>query len=166
MIGRFGGAYGVKGWVRIQSFTEPAENLFGYRDLRIRRRGGWEPIEIDGGKQHGKSLVAHVKGVDDRESAELLKGCDIAVSRAELPALGEGEFYWHQLEGLTVTARDVVLGKVDHLLETGANDVLVVKPCEGSVDARERLIPWVQGQYVLSVDLDHGVIAVDWDPEF
>lgn len=95
-----------------------------------------------------------------------MKGCDIAVSRAELPSLEQGEYYWHQLEGLTVASRGAILGEVDHLLETGANDVLVVKPCEGSIDARERLIPWVRGHYVLSVDLDRGVIEVDWDPEF
>lgn len=111
-------------------------------------------------------MIAHIKGVDDRDSAELLRGCDIAVPLSELPALDEGEYYWHQLEGLTVVSRGSVLGRVDHLMETGSNDVLVVKPCEGSVDRRERLIPWVRGQYVISVDLERAVIEVDWDPEF
>ena len=88
------------------------------------------------------------------------------MSRSELPALGQGEYYWHQLQGLRVESRGSCLGQVDHLLETGANDVLVVKPCEGSIDSRERLVPWVQGQYVIAVDLEAGVIEVDWDPEF
>lgn len=134
--------------------------------MKIRRQGEWQPLEFDDGQQHGKGLVAHIVGIDDRNDAELLKGCEIAVAREQLPALEAGEYYWHQLEGMRVESRGCCLGRVDHLLETGANDVLVVKPCEGSVDARERLVPWVQGQYVLSVDLDRGVIEVDWDPEF
>jgi 16S rRNA processing protein RimM len=166
VIGRISGVYGVKGWVRIRSFTEPAENLLGYRDLKIRRRDQWETIEIDGGRQQGKGLIAHLAGVDDRDSAELLNGCEIAITRDQLPSLVDGEYYWHQLEGLRVETAGKCLGQVDHLLETGANDVLVVKPCEGSVDSRERLIPWVLGLYVKSVDLDRGVIQVDWDPEF
>jgi 16S rRNA processing protein RimM len=96
----------------------------------------------------------------------LLKGCDIAVQRSQLQVLEQGEYYWYQLEGLRVESRGCCLGQVDHLLETGANDVLVVKPCEGSVDSQERLIPWVMEQYVKSVDLDGGVIEVDWDPEY
>ena len=134
--------------------------------MKIRRRKQWEPVEFDRGQQHGKGLVAHIVGIDDRNEAERLKGCEIAVAREQLPALDAGEYYWHQLEGMKVESRGCCLGQVDHLLETGANDVLVVKPCEGSVDSRERLVPWVQGQYVLSVDLDRGVIEVDWDPEF
>ncbi len=166
IVGRISGVYGIKGWVRIHSFTEPADNLFGYRDWKIRRRDGWETIDIDDGREHGKGLIAHIVGVDDRNAAELLKGCDIAVPRELLPALEQDQYYWHQLEGLTVVTAGQCLGKVDHLLETGANDVLVVKPCEGSIDSRERLIPWVQGQYVKQVDLEAATIEVDWDPEF
>lgn len=166
VIGRISGVYGIKGWVRVHSFTEPAENLFGYRDLKLRRRGHWETVEIDTGKQHGKGLIARLVGVDNRNDAELLKGCDIAVSREQLPALTQDEYYWHQLEGLEVFAADQCLGQVDHLLETGANDVLVIKPTEGSIDSRERLVPWVMEQVVLSVDLEKGSIEVDWDPEF
>ena len=162
VVGRISGVYGVKGWVRIHSFTEPAENLLGYRDLKIRRRKQWEDIALDGGRQHGKGLIAHIEGVDDRDSAELLKGCELAVARSELPALAQDEYYWHQLEGLRVESRGCCLGQVDHLLETGANDVLVIKPCEGSIDSRERLVPWVRGQYVTAVDLEAGVIEVDW----
>lgn len=166
VIGRISGVYGVRGWVKIHSFTEPSENLFGYRGWKIRRRDRWEAIEIDDGKQHGKGLIAHIAGVDDRAGAELLKGCDIAVPRAELPPLEGDEYYWHQLEGLEVYCGAVLLGRVDHLLETGANDVLVVRGSEGSLDGRERLIPWVRGQVIRAVDLDAGRIDVEWDPEF
>jgi 16S rRNA processing protein RimM len=166
VIGRIGGVYGVRGWVRIHSFTEPAENLFGYRGWKIRRRDRWETIEIDDGRQHGKGLIAHIVGIDDRDAAELLKGCEIAVPRAELPSLEGDEYYWHQLEGLEVYTGELLLGRVDHLLETGANDVLVVKGSEGSLDDRERLIPWIRGQVVKRVDTGAGRIDVDWDPEF
>ena len=166
VVGRISGVYGIKGWVRVHSFTEPTENLLGYGDWKIRRRGRWEPIEFDSGRHHGKGLVAHVAGVDTRDDAEALKGCDIAVPRDLLPALGDEEYYWHQLQGLTVMAGDQCLGQVDHLLETGANDVLVVVPTEGSIDERERLVPWVMKQVIRSVDLESGVVEVDWDPEF
>ena len=87
-----------------------------------------------------------------------------------MPELGEGEYYWRQLEGLKVVVRgdagEQLLGRVDHLLETGANDVLAVVPCEGSIDQRERLVPWLPERVVMNVDLDAGVIRVDWDPAF
>ena len=111
-------------------------------------------------------MIAHLKGVDDRSQAEELKGLEISVPRAELPELTEDEFYWHQLEGLSVYAGDCLLGQVDHLLETGANDVLVVRACEGSLDKRERLVPWLRGDVVKGVDLAGSRIDVEWDPEF
>ena len=166
IVGRIGGVYGVKGWVRIHSFTEPAENLLAYKNWTILRQGKWETICIDEGRRHGKGLVAHLKGVDDRDRAEALKGSEIAVPMAELPELVEDEYYWHQLQGLSVTCAGELLGQVDHLIETGANDVMVVKPCEGSRDQRERLIPWLRGSVVKDIDLPTGNIQVDWDPEF
>jgi 16S rRNA processing protein RimM len=168
VIGRIGGVYGVKGWVKIHSFTEPAENLLCYRGWKIRRRDRdpWESIDIDEGRRHGKGLIAHVAGIDDRDAAEALKGCEIAVPRIELPPLEGDEYYWHQLEGLEVVCGDVLLGRVDHLLETGANDVLVVRGTADSIDDRERLIPWIRGQVVKRVDIDAGRIDVEWDPEF
>jgi 16S rRNA processing protein RimM len=166
VIGRINGVYGIKGWVRIHSFTEPAENLLGYRNWKIRRRSGWEAISIDAGKRQGKGLVAHIDGVDDRSTAEALKGCEIAVPATELPVLDAEEFYWHQLEGLSVVSQGQLLGQVDHLIETGANDVLVVAPCEGSLDTRERLVPWIRPDVVKTVDLEEGKMVVDWDPEF
>ena len=166
VIGRIGGVYGVKGWVKIRSFTEPQENLLSYENCKIQRRGQWQDIELDAGKVHGKGLIAHLKGVDDRSQAEELKGLEISVPRAELPELTEDEFYWHQLEGLSVYAGDCLLGQVDHLLETGANDVLVVRACEGSLDKRERLVPWLRGDVVKGVDLAGSRIDVEWDPEF
>ena len=115
---------------------------------------------------HGKGLVGHVAGVDDRTAAESLKGCEIAIAAQALPVLPEEEYYWHQLEGLSVISGEMLLGRVDHLMETGANDVVVVKPCEGSIDQRERVIPWLLGSVVLQVDLAQQTMTVEWDAEF
>jgi 16S rRNA processing protein RimM len=166
IVGRIGAAYGVRGWVRIHSFTEPMENLLGYKELSLRQKDGWRAVVIEEGRRHGKGLIAHIAGCDDRDQAEALKGSEIGVSAAELPALPEGEFYWHQLEGLAVYSGGELLGKVHHLLETGANDVLVVRPCRGSRDQRERLIPWLLPSVVKEVDLTAGRLNVDWDAEF
>jgi 16S rRNA processing protein RimM len=119
----------------------------------------------------GKGLVAQLRGCTDRDMALRFARADIAVERSALPQLEQDEYYWHQLEGLRVYAKSgdgsrVLLGRVDHLVETGANDVLVVKPDTGSLDQRERLIPWVPDDVVLKVDLAQGEMLVDWDPEF
>ncbi|MCY1431600.1 Ribosome maturation factor RimM [compost metagenome] len=111
-------------------------------------------------------LTAKIKGLDDREEARGYAGFLICVPRSQLPALQDDEYYWYQLEGLKVINQDgQLLGQVDHLLETGANDVLVVKPCTGSLDDRERLLPYT-GQCVQSVDLSAGEMRVDWDADF
>jgi 16S rRNA processing protein RimM len=166
VIGRITGVYGIKGWVRIHSYTEPEENLLGYEKLSLGRGGDWKAVTIDSGKQHGKGLVAHIQGVDDRTVAEGLKGSEIAVPADHLPELAQDEFYWHQLEGLEVHRGEQLLGLVSHLMETGANDVLVVRGCDGSIDQRERLIPWVRVEVIRSVDLTANRIEVEWDPEF
>ena len=92
---------------------------------------------------------------------------DIAVDGALLPELDAGEYYWSQLEKLKVYTLDgVLLGRVNHLIETGSNDVLVVRKCEGSLDKRERLIPYLPDQVIHEIDLEAGTLRVDWDPEF
>lgn len=166
VIGRITGPYGIKGWVKIHSFTEPMDNLLGYDGCRLLHRGKSQPMLIEEGKRHGKGLIARLREVDDRNAAEALKGVEIAVPREVLPALQADEYYWHQLEGLSVQCQGESLGRVSHLMETGSNDVLVVRPSEGSRDDRERLIPWLQGSVVKSVDIEAGTIDVDWDPEF
>lgn len=167
VVGKVSTVYGVKGWVKLYSFTEPLSNLLDYAELYIKRGEQWQPITITEGRPHGKSLVAALEGVADREQARALTGCELAVSRSELPDLPEDEFYWHQLEGLRVLTEDQqLLGVVDHMMATGANDVMAVSPCEGSIDQNERLLPYVPGVYVKTVNLDDGTIVVDWDPAF
>ena len=168
-VGKITGCYGIKGWVRIHSYTEPMENFLGFGKWLLKRRDGEVPVVFDSGKRHGKGLVAHIDGVDDRTAAEAFKGLEVLVEAESLPRLDDGEFYWHQLEGLQVWCRDgdesVLLGEVDHLLDTGANDVLVLKPCEGSIDDRERLIPYLVDDVVTRVDTEAGVMEVDWFPD-
>ncbi len=161
VVGRIAGVYGVRGWLRVISHTAPRENIFGYRNWHLRLRDEWKPVELVEGRQQGNRLVAALETVTDRDQARTLIGADIAVPRSELPPAEAGEYYWADLEGLQVLTVDgTELGVVDHLFETGANDVMVVR------GERERLVPFVKDQVVRSVDLEAGRITVDWDPEF
>lgn len=166
VVARITGCYGLKGWVKIRSFTEPPENFLGFGNWQLKRRGTYEAVEFDSGKSLGKGLVAHIAGVDDRTAAESYRGLDVWVPESALPALPEGDYYWRDLQGLEVWCKvgkdRVLLGKVDYLIETGANDVLVVASCDGSIDKRERLIPYLPGNTVTRVDPASGVIEVDW----
>lgn len=169
MVARITGPHGIKGWVKVHSYTQPTDNVFGYKPWRVKLAGQWRELEADSFRAQGKGTVAHLVGVDDRNGAEALSGLDICVLRAQFDALQGGDHYWYQLEGLKVYSIDgdarVLLGEVAGFLETGANDVLVVKGTADSIDQRERLIPYVE-QFLLQVDADAGEILVDWDPEF
>jgi 16S rRNA processing protein RimM len=166
-LGRITTVYGVKGWVKVFSNTEPMDNIFAYQPWQILMNGQWQEVKVKQGKQHGKGLVAQLEGCNDREQAKLYAGAEIAVDRSLLPELDDGDYYWSQLTGLNVeTETGVKLGKVDHLIATGSNDVLVVKGNQDSIDTDERLIPWLPDQVITKVDLLGGVIRVDWDPEF
>lgn len=161
VVGRIVGVYGVRGWVKVLSYTEPRDNLFAYRPWRVQLHGQWRSLEVVEGRGHGKGLVAHLAGVDSREQAYPLGGADIVVERDRLPATAADEYYWSDLIGLTVVNEDgVVFGTVDHLFETGANDVMVV---EGD---RQRLLPYIYGAVVKEVDLAHGRMRVDWPADF
>lgn len=160
-LGRIAGAYGVRGWVRVASDTEPVEGILAYRPWRVRRAGGWAERRVESGRRHQDSLVVKLEGVDDRDAALALTGAEVAVRRTQLESLEERGFYWVDLLGAEVKTRaGEALGRVDHLMATGANDVLVV------AGERERLIPFILDQVVLAVDLEAGRITVDWDPEF
>ncbi|MFZ5594116.1 MAG: ribosome maturation factor RimM [Pseudomonadota bacterium] len=160
VIGRISGIYGVRGWVKVYSYTEPRESILGYLPWQVCVGGLWQAMRVSDGRLHGKGVVAKLDGYDDPESAKALRGADIAVCREQLPVPEDGRYYWSDLIGLEVVTVDgVVLGEVDHLLETGANDVLVVQ------GERERLIPFIP-QVVIDVDLAGKMMRVYWDPEF
>jgi len=166
VLGKITSVHGVRGEVKVYSFTDPLDNLLDYRHWTLRRAGEERQVELVRGRLQGRLLVAKLKGFDDRDEARALADFEICIPLARLPRLEEGEYYWHQLEGLKVIDQaGRLLGRVDHLLETGANDVLVVSPCAGSLDERERLLPYT-AQCVLQVDLDAGEMRVDWDADF
>lgn len=160
-LGKISGVFGIKGWVKVHSYTDPREKIVEYGTWLLKHQGQWREVKLEGGQRQGKTVVAKLAGLDDRNEAELYRGDEIAIYQHQLGHLQEGEYYWHQLQGLRVVNMEgVELGTVHHLLETGANDVLVVR------GDRERLIPFTVDHTVTEVDLTTGVITVDWDPEF
>ncbi len=167
MIGQITSVFGVKGWLKIYSYTDPREGILEYPDWTLSLNGQRIPVKVEEGRRQGQGIVVRLKGIDDRDVARTYAGADILVPTRALPELPEGEYYWFQLEGLAVFTPDgECLGRVHHMLETGANDVLVVRATEQSIDQRERLIPYLPDQVVQSVDLAAGKLVVDWDPEF
>ena len=160
ILGRVSGVFGVKGWLKVQSYTEPRDNIVGFGAWTLRMNGVDRAVEVEDGHSHAGSVVAKLQGIDDRDRARDLVGADIVVPRERLPATEAGEIYWTDLEGLEVrTTTGIVLGKVDHLLATGGNDVLVLD------STPERLIPFI-GTVVKEVDLERGLIVVDWAPDY
>jgi 16S rRNA processing protein RimM len=158
ILGRVTGLYGVKGWIKVHSYTEPREAILDYKDWLLLRDSGSQAVKLAEGKRHGKTVIARIDGVDDRDAAAGYVGNDISVARQRLPNTGRGEYYWADLEGLKVVHGDGrILGKVAYLLATGANDVLVVQ------GDQEILIPFVQDEVIKDVDLAAGVISVDWE---
>jgi 16S rRNA processing protein RimM len=176
IVGRIGAPYGVRGWVKIFSYTEHPENLLDYdpwflgkqkvSEAKSAKTGqpSWRACVVEEAKTHGKGIVAKLQGCDDRDAATLLRGLEIAIHKEQLPPAEEGEYYWVDLIGLKVeNLAGVSFGRVDHLLETGANDVLVVK---GEAGEPERLIPYVMDVFIKEVDLDAGIIRVDWEADY
>ena len=140
------------------SYTQPREAILEYAGWFLRKKGEWQAASIREGKRHGKAVIVRLEGVEDRDQAAALIGCDIAIARDALPKVEDGSYYWADLEGMRVVHRDgSELGRVAYLMETGANDVLVT---EGE---RERLIPFIAEKVVLDVDFATGVIRVDWE---
>ncbi|MCK4950695.1 MAG: ribosome maturation factor RimM [Gammaproteobacteria bacterium] len=160
-MGRVSGLFGVNGWVKLFSHTEPRENILQYKPLYIELQGEWQPLDLIDGRPHGKGVVAKFKGYTDRDAASALVGANIAIRQEQLPELPKGEYYWSELEGLKVVTTDgIELGVVSNLIETGANDVLVVK------GDKERLIPYIRPDVVTELDRENGILRVEWDPEF
>ncbi len=157
-MGRVVGLFGVRGWVKVFSFTDPRQGILDYDGWLLKRDGEWIEKAVLDGKRQGKSVIAQLEGIDDRDTAAEWIDSDIAIARDALPEPEEGSFYWTDLEGCEVaTPQGRSLGRVAQVLETGANDVLVVR------GETERLIPFVMHDVIVSVDIDNKSIVADWD---
>lgn len=166
-LGRFGKVHGIKGWLRLNSFTTPPENICSYQSIVAEIGGKLVVLEFEEFRIQGKGLVVHIKGFNDPESAKALTGKGVWIESSALPALDAGEYYWHQLEGLrVVNQQGAIYGVVTELLETGANDVLVVAPSIDSIDERQRLIPYLKGSVVLEVSPAECWIRVNWEADY
>jgi len=158
IVGKIGATYGIKGWLKIVSFTETIPNILDYDPWYLEENQVWKPIEISDAREHGKGVVAKIAGLDTPEQARLFTGKAIAIKRTQLPTLKKNEYYWSDLEGLTVINQTgEVLGRIIYLIATGSNDVLVVK------GDKEHAIPYILDEVVTSVDLSKRVMHVNWD---
>ena len=174
ILGRIAGVYGVKGWLKIFSYTDPMEAIVDYSPWYIRpenrKNTPWTRVDVKAGKRHAKTVVAKLEHCNDRDQAQAFIGSEIAIELDQLEELSDSnEFYWHDLIGLRViNLQGMELGVVKKMMETGANDVLVVvSEIEGTEkETIERLIPWTMHMAIIAVDLEQGIIEVDWDPDF
>ncbi len=160
-VGKVSGIFGVRGWIKVYSYTETRENILTYSPWTLTKGKESKEVRVIDGRRHGKTVVACLEGLNDRDKAAELNGWDILIHADQLPKAGHGEYYWADLVGLqvkTVDGKD--LGTVEQMLETGANDVVVV------AGERERLIPFLQGQTIINIDLISGEMLVDWDADF
>jgi len=176
-VGRIGGAWGVKGWFKVQPFATDPQALFSSKRWFLRAADEARParpgaaalpalLKIVEAKEHGDGVVARAQEVADRDGAEALRGARIFVGRSSFPTAGDGEFYWVDLIGLAVLNREEqLLGSVVGLLDTGAHSVLRVLPEGGKGEADERLIPFV-AQYIDEVDMPARRIHVDWGLDY
>ena len=158
-LGYISAVHGIKGWVKVHSWTRPMEAILNYQPWLLGEEK--RPVSIVDGRRQGKGMAALLPGMQDREQAMSLIGQQISVNRDQMKPTDKDEYYWSDLEGLEVhTLKGEILGRVDRLMETGANDVLIIR------GEREHLVPFVQGQYVTNIDLVAGRMDVDWDPDF
>lgn len=158
IVGKIGAAYGIQGWLKIISFTETLTDILDYDPWYIEDNLEWKLMDVESGKPHGKGVIVKLKHISNPEEARLLTGKKIAIKRSQLPALAKNEYYWRDLEGLTVINHNGdVLGKIAFIMSTGSNDVLVVK------GDKEYAIPYLPDDVITSIDLDKQVMHVKWD---
>jgi 16S rRNA processing protein RimM len=156
VLGKIGSPFGVQGWVRITSYTDPPDNILDYDRWYLRRAGQWAEVEVEDGRMTAKGVQAKLAGVESPEEARLQVGVEIAVPRSELPPTAPGEYYWSDLEGLeALTPSGELLGHVDHFRSTPGGAIAVIR------GAKEHWIPFVKDR-IVKVDLDAGRIVFDW----
>lgn len=157
VVGRFGRVHGVRGDIHVISFTDPISNIIDYSPWLIQKNGEWQTLLLTSVTQRNNDIIAHIQDCNDRDLAKRYTNTEIAVPYETLPKLEAEEFYWTELIGLGVINKEgKSLGEVIDILETGANDVLVVK------GETEHLVPYTKS-VVLKVDLSAHQIQVDWE---
>lgn len=160
-LGRISGLHGVRGWIKVLSYTDPPHSIGNYPNWVLQLPDARREANVEQVQQDGNRIRAKLAGIDDRDLAAAWVGASIVVDRQQLPPTADGEYYWADLVGLEVIAEGgQSLGRVTRLMETGANDVLVVS------GDRERLIPWLPGSVIQEVDLENGRLRVDWEQDF
>jgi 16S rRNA processing protein RimM len=160
VLGRIRGAFGVRGWVKVQSYTNPPANILKYPIWQVGRAGAWEALELEEGRVTAKGVLAKLASIDTPEEARLRIGTEIAVPRGELPPTEPGEYYWHDLEGLEAVSKSgQPLGRVDHFRSVPAGTVIVV------TGEREHWVPFVK-ERIVQVELEAGRIVLDWEPDW
>ncbi len=160
LIGKINGFFGIKGWVKIFSYTEPKVNILSYQPWWLFEDDSWKSYKILDGREQSKTIVVQLEGVNDRNQSQKFIGRDIYIDKSQLPELTDGQFYWHELTGFhVINLEKVELGKVDYLVDTGANHVLVVK------GDKEHWIPYIE-PFLVSIEKDTKKIIVDWDENF
>ncbi len=161
VIGKVGAVYGVHGWIKIHSYTDPGSNILDYQPWQLELDNTWQTYNIAESRIQANNIVVRFADITDREAAKVLTNAPIAVARTQLPTLAAGEYYWSDLTGLAVINQaNITLGKVDYLFATPANDVMVV------IGEREHLIPFILNEVIIEVDLEQNVIRVNWDADF
>ncbi|MFA0669764.1 ribosome maturation factor RimM [Vibrio splendidus] len=168
VMGKLGSTYGIRGWLKVFSYTDNAESIFDYSPWYLNQKGKWVEYKVESWKRHSQGYVCKLAGLDVREDAQLMTNFEIAIDPASLPELSEDEFYWRELFGMQVfTTKGYDLGEVTDLLETGSNDVLVIKAnLKDAFGQKERLVPYLEEQVIKKVDREARRIEVDWDPGF
>ena len=160
-MGHVAAPFGIQGWIKVQAYTEMLDGLLDYPAWWLGNKNSWREYRVLEAAPHGKTLIVKLEGCSGRDLAQNLKGCQIAVPRAALPVASDDEYYWADLIGLSVVnIEGVPFGQVSSLLETGANDVLVVKS-----GTEEILIPFID-EVIVNVDRIARVVTVNWGKDY
>jgi 16S rRNA processing protein RimM len=160
LIGQINGLFGVQGWVKLFSYAHPRKNILSYQPWHIKVDGVWTTLDIVKGREQGKTIVAQLKDVDDREDSRRYIGVELYIEKSQLPQLAQGEYYWDELTGLEViNNQGIVLGTISYMVDTGANNVMVVN------GKKEHWVPYIE-PFLISIDMDKRQILVDWDEDF
>ncbi|MBT3277588.1 MAG: ribosome maturation factor RimM [Candidatus Thioglobus sp.] len=160
LIGQINGLFGVQGWVKLFSYANPRKNILSYKPWHIEVDGVWTTLEAIKGREQGKTIVAQLKGVNDREVARNYIGTELYIERSQLPKLPEGKYYWDELTNLEViNTNNILLGKISYMVDTGSNSVMVIN------GDNEHWVPYIE-PFLISIDMDKRQILVDWDENF